>query len=217
MWGNTPVSDFSRKTLVTVSPVRLRSGLTGTLAAQPPQTLSSVGTGCYASVNQGCSRQTLGQMALEAGLGPPAPCYPTDGAAHLGCRGFYELPESGPSVPGFNTSNPGLCVQDRLSRGKTRLSFSHRNTVCLHARANLHSTGHQSQVMAGQNGIQAWGKVFSRKAQGTCLWPVGGVSEDDDISKQVELCVCLCSCVHVHIWQSEDSFGCPFGAFWIFF
>ena len=75
MWGNTPVYDFSGKSLVRISPVRLRSGLTGTLAAQPPQTLSSEGTGCHDGFHQGCSRQTLEQMT-QGRAGPTCSLLP---------------------------------------------------------------------------------------------------------------------------------------------
>lgn len=122
MWGNTPLFDFSRKTLVSMSPVRLRPCLMGTLAAQPHQSLSGADMGCYVSFNHGCSRQALEPRAL-----------------------------GGRAEPTWSTAHPTLAFVSRTSfLEEVRLYFSERNEDCWHTRANLYPSGHQLQRLAGK-------------------------------------------------------------------
>lgn len=103
MWGNTPLFDFSRKTLVSMSPVRLRPCLMGTLAAQPHQSLSGADMGCYVGFNHGCSRQALEPRAL-----------------------------GGRAEPTWSTAHPTLAFVSRTSfLEEVMLYFSERNEDCL--------------------------------------------------------------------------------------
>lgn len=161
MLGNTPVYDFSGKTLVSVSPVRFRSELTGTLAAQLPQTLSDAGTGCYVGFNQNCSRSTLEQMALEAGLGPPAPHFPTDG-----CFRIQNAEYSSIRSPQWTQCSqvqyiqpwpvcPGQAFWRKLDSPLVRET---------QAACTLEQTCIPLAISSRPNGIQAPRKVFLRKA-----------------------------------------------------
>lgn len=64
MWGNASMFDLPRKTLISMSPMRLGPQQMGILAAQLHQPLSGTHVGCYAGFNHGRSRQVLEQRAL---------------------------------------------------------------------------------------------------------------------------------------------------------